>query len=370
MKSMFLLSHTPIPRFIKKINIASEVSQTKLLYWDRKLKNDVKFTVGSGVVCESIELKAPIGKTLKRSLTLIIFLFKSLKIIKKYGPNNLHVGNLDMLLIAFIYKTLFNKDVKIIYEIGDLPEIIFKSNIFGRLYKNLEKALMKKVDFLILSSSFFWEVYYKQFTDYEKYIYIPNVPSISMAKTPFKKRINQEFNNENLTIGFIGSIRYEQQLKMLFDEVMYNGKINLLVAGTGMKVKELKKYTSKSKNIKFTGPYDYKEIGYLYSNVDIIYSVYDTDKENVKIALPNRLYESLLFEKPLIVSKNTELANFVLEHNIGFEVSDKSPEDLRKILTSILRDEKLLKEKQKHCNAIKKNYTYEAYIPKIKALYR
>src|SRR5699024_3439373 len=362
MKTMFLLSHTPIPRLLKRIQVASELDTTKLIYWDRDIKNDLKFTVPENADCESIKLKAPQGKPLKRSMLLIFFSFKSLKKMMKFKPKNLHVGNFDMLLIAYI-----NKNVNVIYEVGDLPEIIFKKNIISKIYIKAEKRLLNKVNFLILTSPYFWDHYYSDITKEYKYQLIPNVPSVKITQGI---ESNNQNLNTNLTIGFIGSVRYEKQLKMLIDIVRYQKDIHLMIAGAGKSLEEIKRYASVSKNIIFTGAYDYKDIGDLYNQVDIVYGVYDTTKNNVKIALPNRLYESILFEKPLIASKKTELAKFVLENNIGYAVSDSNSEELKNLITYINKNKESLKELKNNCFEIKNNYIYEAYIPIIKSFYQ
>src|SRR5699024_11797072 len=94
--------------------------------------------------------------SVKRYMLLIFFNFKSLKKMKKFKPKNLNVGNFDMFLIAYIYKQFINRNVNVIYEVGDLPEIIFKKNIISKIYIKAEKRLLNKVNFLILTSPYFW----------------------------------------------------------------------------------------------------------------------------------------------------------------------------------------------------------------------
>ena len=47
---------------------------------------------------------------------------------------------------------------------------------------------------------------------------------------------------------------------------------------------------------------------------------YDTNSGNVRIAEPNKLYESIFFETPIIVSSNTFLAKRVKQYNAGDDI--------------------------------------------------
>src|SRR5690625_7441112 len=113
-------------------------------------------------------------------MLLIILSFKSHKKMMKFKPKNHHVVNYDMLLIAYIYKQFINRNVNVIYEVGDLPEIIFKKNIISKIYIKAEKRLLNKVNFLILTSPYFWDHYYIDITKEYKYQLISNVPSFKI----------------------------------------------------------------------------------------------------------------------------------------------------------------------------------------------
>lgn len=62
------------------------------------------------------------------------------------------------------------------------------------------------------------------------------------------------------------------------------------------------------------------DLSNIYANVDINVVCYDTTSDNVKIAEPNKLYESIYFETPLVVSSGTFLARQVAKHDIGFNI--------------------------------------------------
>ena len=64
----------------------------------------------------------------------------------------------------------------------------------------------------------------------------------------------------------------------------------------------------------FSNPGDLIKI---YDSIDILLINYDSADANVQLALPNKLYEAMLFQKPIICTKHTFLADVVEAKNIG-----------------------------------------------------
>lgn len=71
----------------------------------------------------------------------------------------------------------------------------------------------------------------------------------------------------------------------------------------------------------------------IYSSIDINYILYDASNNNVKLALPNKLYESIAFGCPIICSEDVSLG--LLVHGNGFGVAS-SVDDLEKSLDELI----------------------------------
>ncbi len=188
-----------------------------------------------------------------------------------------------------------------------------------------EKNAFKNVDYLVVTSPKFYDMHYNTLISKERMLFIPNVPDIDIFKA-YKKKTGGRF-----TVGFIGGIRYLKQMKMLVD-VATSVDCDVLFAGAGGTSKEydeIRRYCEGMSNVIFTGRYDYnKEIAGLYSRVDCVFSVYDADNPNVRIALPNKLYESIYCKLPIIVAKETYLEELVNEWGVGISVRHDKAEEL------------------------------------------
>nr|WP_312579451.1 glycosyltransferase [Sedimentibacter sp.] len=358
-KVAFLLSHIPNPRMLKRIKTIQNDFYISIIYWDRGQRVKETFEVSPNHNVEKILLKAPLGQPIKRIIPWMRFFIKSFRMLKKEDPSIIHVSNLDMLLIANFYKRTQKKATKVIYEVADLPKhwtvnkVRSIRDIIMLTLKKIEVKLMDRVSKLILTSPYFWEVYYSKFTDKEKYMFLPNAPYWSVFKDYNKKTYG------TFTIGFIGSVRFIEQLKMLIEAVEEIGEnIDVFIAGGGPCYHEIKKITQDKKFVKLHGPYNYeKEIVKLYENVDCVYSVYNTKTEGVKVALPNRLYEAIVCSLPIIASKNTALGDFIEKNEIGFVVSNKS--ELKASLIELKNNKNIIKKIEDNCNNIKYNYYFE-----------
>lgn len=374
MKIVFLLNHIPNPRLYGRISLAKKIFDVSVIYWERSFFTQKCFFNDTNIKKYKV-LNNKYGSYningIKRVLILIKYMIKALKILKKIYPKIIHCNNLDMLFIAVFYKVIFNRSMKIIYEVADLHKLIYNDShliidkIISLVLMKIEKFLCKKISKLIITSPYFWSEYYKNFIIKNDIIFIPNAPRKKIFKNIPKR------SNKILTIGFIGGVRYKEQIKMLIDVGKNLKNIRIFIAGEGPDYNEI---ASISKNLNFVhiyGAYEYeKEVAKIYSMVDIVYSVYGTKYKNVKIALPNKLYEAIVSIKPIIVAKNTKLAEFVLEKGIGFVVSDTEQNDLVNLLRDIINKNIDLNIYRGNIKKIRNNYFIEVYDQKLLDLYK
>lgn len=330
----FLLSHIPDPRINKRIAIAKTcanvvvicVRRTSQYMWT-PVHNDVKHII--------INMDLPSTKHLiKRYFASKQYTKCALESLLDISPDLIYADGFDSLMIANKYKKI-KKNVKVFFEVADIRECFIQSSqsitgkIITRILNQVEKVNLTDIDCLVITSMRFYDMHYKYFVNKNNILFIPNMPD----PMPFKKYIKK--NSGNFTVGFIGGIRYLDQMKMLVNAAGNVG-CDVLFAGAGGTVceyNEIFKYCANKAYVTLYGKYDYdKEIAKLYGMVDCIYAIYDADNPNVKIALPNKLYESIYCELPILVAKETYLAEVVTQHAVGIAVPHKCQSELEKTL--------------------------------------
>lgn len=122
-----------------------------------------------------------------------------------------------------------------------------------------------------------------------------------------------------LNIGFVGGIRYFEVNKTLICKLKNSKNFRLLYVGKPNIDCDLNTFCleHKVKNVVFKGEFKNFDKYKIYEEIDFINSLYGNENLEVTTALPNRLYDSLIYKKPIIASKGTYLGELVESYNIG-----------------------------------------------------
>ena len=109
--------------------------------------------------------------------------------------------------------------------------------------------------------------------------------------------------------------------------------------GNGMPelMEKIDSLTSLYKNVSSHGRFNSStDLESIYSNIDILICCYDVTNTNVRLAEPNKLYESIFFNKPIVVSEGTYLGDKVKKMGVGFTLNaedEKAIENLVECLS-------------------------------------
>lgn len=347
-KIAYLLGFIPNPRFDKRIKAAKSEFDTVLICWSKS--SDYTFrNLDEGVSSYIINIIANPYDPVGRVIPYLRYAKKALRILKVEKPKVIHLQGLDMLLLACWYKNCFDRKVHIVYEVADLHRLLVddqattKLRLFAKGVAFFEKQCSRFVDKLIVTSERYFDICYKRYYKHEQVLYIPNIPSISAFKNYAPKN-----HNYNFTVGFIGGIRYVNEIKLLIFAAKKAG-VKVFLAGLEHG-KEIERLCESEDYVTYFGKYNYDtQIAYLYGCCDAIFSVYPSEMKNVQVALPNKLYESILCRLPIIVSKGTYVGDLVEQWGIGIAIDSNNESDLIKAILELLNRKKY-EQFQKACD--------------------
>ncbi len=238
--------------------------------------------------------------------------------IRKHKCNKFVVLPTRTAIILFPF--LFFKKGKYIFDIRDYT----KEN--NKLYKKLEDILIQKSYMTTISSPGFREWLLPS----EKIHHIHNMPYEENVEEKAK-----DLNKEVVSLGFLGVMtasdqEYNQKMLQNLPE-----KTKYTFTYRGIIPAEFETFCKENaeKNLVCGGRYCDSKKTELYAKVDIINSVYGVER---RTALPNRLYDALLYKKPMVVSKGTFLASLVEKYHIGFAI-DPAKENLAEKLEEFIQ---------------------------------
>lgn len=200
----------------------------------------------------------------------------------------------------------------------DVRDYLNEKKLFNRV---LEKMIFSKSKMIVISSKGF-----------KKWMPSINIPVYTVHNMPldFEKYLLSDWRSDNcrIVIVYIGYVNYYQVNTKLIDILRGNPKYALQYSGKIAASCPLKDYVGKDEtDVTFTGPYSNDDKAKLYKQIDMINAIYGSKSLLVTTALPNKLYDAVLYRKPIIAAKGTYLAEIVEAEGIGLAV-DMEKDDI------------------------------------------
>lgn len=144
-------------------------------------------------------------------------------------------------------------------------------------------------------------------------------------------------NANTLKIGYIGILNDGRMIPEMLKAVSESKNYELLIGGFGKYESLVKEYANKYDNILFYGRVPYQKTLSIEESCDVLTAIYDPTIPNHKYAAPNKFYEALMLGKPLIMCRNTGMADIVEANQFGTLV-DYNFESLKAGLQRVLEN--------------------------------
>lgn len=228
---------------------------------------------------------------------------------------------------------------KYIYEEADVSAARVKNYFACRLLLFWDRRVVNNSLFTVFTSGGFVDYIFENRTKPNNLILLPNKLSPYFNDEKKKQVKDKVINYKNIRFGFIGLIRYPDTI-IRFAKVVGKHFANheFHFYGDIERKEYLDSEVLSFKNVFFHGPFinpiDLQEI---YSSIDVNVVCYDTRSGNVRIAEPNKLYESIFFKTPIIVSDNTYLSERVNALGVGDSIDASTDTSIVKYIET-LRD--------------------------------
>ena len=240
-----------------------------------------------------------------------------------------------------------------IYEESDMLHTYLKNFLLRNTLEVIDKWIIRNSLVSVFTSEGFLYYHFKE-TKLSNTFIITNRLTTDIEKYPKKQK--EAINNKQIRIGFVGNLRFNSVIN--FADTLCQNFPDKEMHFWGSPIQKwesgfnnLKKYTNCYFHGKFTNPDD---LPYIYSKIDVVLSAYDTDSINPRYAEPNKLYESIYFNTPIIVSSDTFLAKKVKLLGIGYEVNALDKNSIIELIKSITVQS--IQEKIRNCKLIDKRH--------------
>lgn len=129
--------------------------------------------------------------------------------------------------------------------------------------------------------------------------------------------------------SFVGNVRLDTQTRAMLISLGKSKRIEQHYYGRILSVCDIEQVIKDYQltNVVLHGPFNCDDKNEIYRNTDFINTVYANAEKEKDIPLgdstplPNRLYDALVFYRPLVTSKGTYLAKLVDQYHLGINVN-------------------------------------------------
>lgn len=243
-------------------------------------------------------------------------------------------NDLDTLLPNYIASLLQKKDL--LYDSHELfpeiPELInrpFTKNIWSSIESKILPNL-KNTYTVCGSIAKFYNSKYN--TNFKIILNLPTKKQSLKSKFPFK------YNNQKIIL-YQGAVNIGRGLELMLTALPFLENCIFVIIGDGDILDALKKEVALKnldQQVYFLGKITPNELHQLTPIADLGISVEEDLGLNYRYALPNKIFDYIQAEVPILVSNLPEMKKIVIDYHVGEIVHDRAPEKLANQIKSVL----------------------------------
>lgn len=319
MNVVCLLPVTGHPRYAKRISmLKAEGMQVSALAFERP------YHKGRPADCPTeIIGRIPHGRYLYR--LWVYFRARTLLRRRLRGADAVYCFGLDTLMLTRL--ALMGRNLPCFLEIGDVRDVQTDSGLSGKLFRALDRWLVRYARGAVFTAPDFYEVYYRQWLgETFPHQVIENKIDFEPAPVP-----TVPLSRDLLRIGYFGLLRCVWSARALMEIADGLGeRVHIRVAGYSMLPEDILNGLKARGNIDVEGPYQSPtDLPRLYGSVDMVWACYapiQADDWNLRWARTNRFYEACAFGRPLITRAGSNDGQAVASLRIGLVLDCVEPD--------------------------------------------
>jgi succinoglycan biosynthesis protein ExoL len=252
--------------------------------------------------------------------------------------------NLDTLFLGWLASFFSKKNVRFIYDVADIRDVLVSRKIFGLILRTLESFLLKSTDLIVCASPEYLPGYFKKIQGIDKpAVIIENKVDPELVPESVENPFTGPKSGVELSIGYFGMIRCKKSMQLLLsilEQADHRYQLNL--RGKFLVSHELKERVMNLKNVHYGGTFRYPDdLKEMYQSVDLVWAAHMHGVSNSKWAISNRFYQACAFKRPLIGQIGTQDAIRIQKYQIGININlnefEKSIESLNNINSKHLK---------------------------------
>ena len=229
-----------------------------------------------------------------------------------------------------MFFSFLGKKQKYVYEEADLVYTYTSNKLIKKVYKFIDEYVIKNSHLTAVTSEGFIKYHFGDKCP-ANIVLVPNKLNKSVLDV---SSVQNSKKKEDLSFGFVGAPRFKtiHNFIKVFCQNFPDKEFQVYGGPIPDDFDDLRKFKNCIFHGKFSSP---KDLPVIYSTLDLVLSTYDSEFENVQYAEPNKIYESIYFETPIIVSTNTFLAEKVNSLGIGYSINAMDDDEIVRFVKNL-----------------------------------
>jgi glycosyltransferase involved in cell wall biosynthesis len=152
-----------------------------------------------------------------------------------------------------------------------------------------------------------------------------------IRNVPTTKKVDSPFNERKNILIYQGVLNMERGIEIMIQAMQYLPDYQLIIAGKGVIENDLKKLCNElhlNDKIIFTGNIDIFSLHYYTQQAKIGFSLEQGRSINYFYALPNKIFDYIQAETPVICANLQEMRKLVEKYSVGDVFEGNNPKEL------------------------------------------
>ncbi len=243
----------------------------------------------------------------------------------------------------------------------EVPELVNRK-VVKQFWLTIERLIVPRLKHCITVSPSIAALFYEKYG--VPFKLVRNVPFLRTKEVLLNppKKSDLGIPAENKVILYQGALNVGRGLELVMEAMTYLKNTTFLVIGAGDIEQDLRKRAQSlelGNRVVFTGRIPSEELPKYTLLADLGFSLEEDLGLNYRFALPNKLFDYIHAEIPVLASNLPDMAALVKKYKVGKIAQDRTPKAIALAFQSMLEDEAQRKVWQTNCSLAQKALNWD-----------
>lgn len=228
-------------------------------------------------------------------------------------------------------------------------------------WKWIEKLFIRKADYVIVTGPMDGEFLKKEY-GLKNIILLRNLPRYYKPELRLDLHSHLQIDKSKKIILYQGVLLKGRGIEKVFAVLNELRDCVFIIAGGGefeQHYRKLAEEMNLSDKVFFLGKLTQEDLPKITGSVDIGVSLIENLSTSYYYALPNKLFEYIMAEVPVIVSNLPQMKEIVEKYDVGYAVEFESKDELTNAIKKLTEDSKLSESKKQNCQIASQELNWE-----------